>query len=54
MFSIIPEYGRCSRTVLDFLTSTDVVRRVLAEEEDTVSEVPEAVILEWDGAGSRG
>jgi len=28
---------RCSRAVLDFLTSTDVGRRVPTEEEDTVS-----------------
>jgi len=41
---------RCSRAVLDFLTSTDVVRRMPAEEEDTVSEVSEAEIWEWEGA----
>jgi len=39
--------GRCSRTVLDFLSSTDVGRRVPAEEEDAVSEVSEAELREW-------
>jgi len=46
---------RCSRAVLDFLTSTDVGRRVPAEEEDTVSEVSEAELREWmeeQGAGT--
>jgi len=32
---------RCSRAVLDFLSSTDVGRRVPAEEEDAVSAVSE-------------
>jgi len=32
---------RCSQAVLDFLSSTDVGRRVPAEEEDTRSEVSE-------------
>ena len=39
---------RCSRAVLDFLTSTDVGRRVPATEEDTVSEVSEAELREWE------
>ena len=39
--------GRCSRAVLDFLAFTDVGRRVSAEEEDAVSEVPEAELREW-------
>ena len=51
---------RCDRAVLDFLTSTDVGRRVPAEE-DTVSEVSEAELREWmeehgaepDTGGSR-
>ena len=38
---------RCSRAVLDFLTSTDVGRRGPAEE-DAVSEVSEAVVREWE------
>jgi len=33
--------------VLDFLSSTDVGRRVPAEEEDAVSEVSEAELREW-------
>jgi len=37
---------RCSRAVLDFLTSTDVGRRVPAEGEDKVSEVSEAELRE--------
>ena len=47
---------RCSRAVLDFLTSTDVGRRVPAEKEDTVSEVSEAELREWaeeQGAGTE-
>jgi len=39
---------RCSRAVLDFLTSTDLGRRVPAAEEDTVSEVSEAELWEWE------
>jgi hypothetical protein len=48
---------RCSRAVLDFLSSTDVVRRVAAEEEDTVSAVSSLVVWEWleeQGARRRG
>jgi len=43
--------------VLDFLTSTDVGRRVPAEEEATVSEVSEAEVREWEeerGVGAEG
>ena len=39
--------GRCGRVVLDFLSTTDVGRRVPAEEEDAVSEVSEAELQEW-------
>ena len=39
--------GRCSRVVLDFLSSTDVGRRVPAEEEDAVSAVSELEVREW-------
>ena len=39
--------GRCSRAVLDFLFSTDVGRRVPAEEDDTVSAVSELEVREW-------
>jgi len=48
---------RCSRAVLDFLSSTDVGRRVPAEEENTVSEVSEAELREWmeeQEAGAEG
>jgi len=48
---------RCGRTVLDFLSSTDVRRRVPAEEEDAVSPVSELGVREWleeAGAGSGG
>jgi len=38
---------RCSRAVLDFLSSTDVGRRVPAEEEDAVSTVSELEAWEW-------
>jgi len=38
---------RCSQAVLGFLSSTDVGRRVPAEE-DTVSEVSEAELREWE------
>jgi len=38
---------RCSQAVLDFLSSTDVGRRVPAEEGDAVSEVSEAEMREW-------
>jgi len=37
---------KCSRAVLDFLSATDVGRRVPAE--DTVSEVSEAELREWE------
>ena len=39
---------RCGQAVLDFLSTTDVGRRVPAEE-DAVSEVPEAELREWQG-----
>jgi len=39
--------GRCSQTVLDFLSATDVRRRVPAEE-DAASEVSEAELREWE------
>ena len=48
---------RCGRTVLDFLSSTDVRRLVPAEEEDAVSPVSELGVREWleeAGAGSGG
>jgi len=49
--------GRCSRAVLDFLSSTDVGRRVPAEAEDdavsTVSELEEREWLEEQGAGAE-
>jgi hypothetical protein len=46
--------GRCSRAVLDFLTSTDVGRRVPAEEEDAVSAVSELEVREWmEGQGAE-
>jgi len=48
---------RCSRAVLNFLSSTDVGRRVPAEGEDAVSEVSEAEQWEWleeQEAGGRG
>ena len=38
--------GRCSRAVLDFLSSTDVGRRVPAEGGDAVSDVSEAELRE--------
>ena len=47
---------RCSWAVLDFLSTTDVERRVPAEE-DAVSEVSEAEQREWteeQGAGAEG
>jgi len=43
----LPTDGRCSQAVLDFLSTTDVGRRVPAEE-DTVSEVSEAERREWE------
>ena len=46
--------GRCSRAVLDFLSTTDVGRRVPAEEEDAVSEVSEAELREWVGEQGAG
>ena len=48
--------GRCSQAVLDFLASTDVGRRVLAEEDDAVSAVSELEVREWleeQGAGAE-
>ena len=39
--------GRCCQAVLDFLTSTDVGRRVPAEEDDAVSAVSELEVREW-------
>ena len=39
--------GRCSRAVLDFLSSTDVGRRVPAEGDDAVSAVSELEVREW-------
>jgi len=53
--------GRCSQAVLDFLSSTDVGRRVPAKDE-AVSEVSEAEVREFleeqgvgaDGAGAGG
>jgi len=42
---------RCRRAVLGFLTSSDVGRRVPAEEVDTVSEVSEAEVREWEEQG---
>ena len=39
--------GRRSQAVLDFLSHTDVGRRVPAGEEDAVSEVSEAELREW-------
>ena len=47
--------AECSRAVLDFLTSTDVGRRVPAEaEEDTVSAVSELEVREWMGEHGAG
>jgi len=49
--------GRCSRAVLDFLSSTDVGRRVPPEEDDAVSAVSELEVQEWleeQGAGAEG
>ena len=40
---------RCSRAVLDFLSSTSVGRRVSAEKEDAVSEVSEVELQEPRG-----
>ena len=40
--------GRCSRAVLDFLSSMDVGRRVPAEaEDDAVSAVSQLEVREW-------
>ena len=38
---------RCGRAILDFLSATDVGRRVPAEE-DAVSEVSKAELQEWE------
>jgi len=46
--------GRCSRAVLDFLSTTDVGRRVPAVEDDAVSTVSELQVWEVGGAGSGG
>jgi len=49
--------GRCSRAVLDFLATTDLGRRVPAEEDDAVSAVSELEVREWldeQGAGVGG
>ena len=49
--------GRCSRAVLDFLATTEVGRRVPAEEDDAVSAVSELEVREWlgePGAGAEG
>jgi len=48
--------GRCSQARLDFLSSTDVGRRVPAEEEYAVSVVSELEDREWveeQGAGAK-
>ena len=49
--------GRCSRAVPDFLSATDVGRRVPAEaDEDAVSAVLELEVQEWleeQGAGAE-
>jgi len=49
--------GRCSRAVLDYLSSTDVGRRVPAEaEDDAVGAVSELEVREWleeQGAGAE-
>jgi len=45
---------RCGRAVLDFLASTDVGRRVPAEEGDAVSEVSEVEVREWLGEQGAG
>ena len=39
--------GRCSRAVLDFLSTTDVGRRVPVEEGDAVSAVSELEVREF-------
>jgi len=48
--------GRCSRAVLDFLSTTDVGRRVPGvEKDDAVSAVSELEVREWmeeQGAGA--
>jgi len=50
--------GRCVQPVLDFLSSTDVGRRVpAAMEDDVVSAVSELEVREWleeQGAGAEG
>jgi hypothetical protein len=46
--------GRCSRAVLDFLSATDVGRRVPGvEEDDAMSAVSEQERLEEQGAGAE-
>jgi len=49
--------GRCSRAVLDYLSTTDVGRRVPgAEEDDAVSAVSELEVREWleeQGEGAK-
>jgi len=44
----LPEDGRCGQAVLEFLSSTDVGRLPPEEETNTVSEVSEAEIREWE------
>jgi len=47
---------RCGQAVLDFLSTTDVGRRVPDEEEDAVSAVSELEVREWlneQGAGAE-
>jgi hypothetical protein len=39
--------GRCSRAVLDFRSSTDVGRRMSAEEDGAMSAVSELEVGEW-------
>jgi len=47
--------GRCCRAVLDFPATTDVGKRVPAEEDDAVSAVSELEVREWlDEQGGGG
>jgi len=45
---------RCGRAVLDFLSTTDVGRRIVPGEEDAVSDVGDGVAGVLGGAGSGG
>jgi len=48
--------GRCSRAVLDFLSPTDVGRRVPGVDDDAVSAVSDLEVREWmeeQGAGAE-